>query len=364
MNKKGYVYFQDGSCYQGESFGAISQEPILTELVFNTSMTGYQEIFTDPSYCDQTVIMTYPLIGNYGINSDDLESITPTLKGVIISENSSLHSNYRAQSSLENFLFVNKIFAISDIDTRALTRKIRSLGAQKVLLSHKELSLAEIKMHLDQSLPTDQIKRVTTKSIQHFPTRGGKRIVMIDFGYKKNILESLIKRGCDVIVVPFDTSFERIKSFSPQGVLLSNGPGDPKSIEHIIPTIQKIQDTYPMFSICMGHQIFALANGADTHKMKFGHRGSNHPVIDLKTKKINMTSQNHSYCVSDESIMNTELEVTQINLNDKTIEGLKHKSRPCFSVQYHPEANPGPNDTNFLFDQFIETISEKNYAKL
>ena len=356
------LYFEDGSKLTAQSFGYITNKPFVSELVFNTSMQGYQEILTDPSYCDQSVVMTYPLIGNYGINHNDNESINPVIKSIIVKEYCHHPSNFRSRQDLAQFLIANRIVGVHKVDTRYLTKKIRSLGAMKVIISPEDISEAEIKNYFNIDLPRDQIARVSSKSISHFPSNGGKRIVLVDFGYKKNILESLVKRGCDVIVVPYDTTYEKIKEFNPQGILLSNGPGDPKSIEHIIPTIQELQKHYPLFAICMGHQIFALANGANTEKMKFGHRGANHPVIDLKSKKVYLTSQNHGYSVTDTSIDQTELEITQLNLNDKTIEALKHKSLPAFSVQYHPEASPGPNDTKFLFDQFINLINEVQNA--
>jgi carbamoyl-phosphate synthase small subunit len=229
----------------------------------------------------------------------------------------------------------------------------------KSVISDVELSKSELENAFKEELSTNQVAKVSTKAIYHFPSNGNKRIVIVDFGYKKNILESLIKRNCDVIVVPYDTTYEKIVSLNPKGILLSNGPGDPKSILEVIPTVQKLQQEYPILAICMGHQIFALANNADTEKMKFGHRGGNHPVQDLSNKRVYITAQNHGYCVNEASIAKTELEITQVNLNDKTIEGLKHKSLPCFSIQYHPEASPGPNDTKYLFDSFLKILGDK-----
>lgn len=354
--KEVFLYLEDGQAYTAESFAYENDEPILSEIVFNTSMQGYQEVITDPSYCDQSVVMTYPLIGNYGINQDDSESITPYLKAFIMREYCDLPSNFRSRQSLARFLKSNNIVGLHKLDTRKLTKTIRSKGTMKSIISFTDLSEGERSDLFSRELPTDQIPKVSSQRIAHFPTNGGKRVVLIDFGYKKNILESLLKRKCDVIVVPYNTSFEKIQDFNPEGVLLSNGPGDPKSILEVLPTIKKIQDNYPMFSICMGHQIFALANGADTAKMKFGHRGGNHPVKDLSLDRVYLTAQNHGYCVTEESVAHTDLEITQINLNDKTIEGLKHKTKPCYSVQYHPEASPGPNDTKHLFDCFIDTM--------
>lgn len=359
-----YLYLESGECFEAKSFGHMPGQPVFAELVFNTSMWGYQEVFTDPSYCDQAVVMTYPLIGNYGINYDDNEAIQPHLKAVIVRENCDTPSNFRSLKSLDKFLKNKKIPGLSDLDTRELTRKIRSQGTMKCLISAQKLDLSEVKDLLSHDFATDQIPRVSTKAISHFPSNQGTRVVLVDFGYKKNILESLLKRNCDVFVVPYNTSYEEIEELHPEGILLSNGPGDPKSIMEVIPTVQKLQNRYPLFAICMGHQIFALANGANTKKMKFGHRGGNHPVKDFDLDRVFITAQNHGYCVDDDSIEKSDLEVTQVNLNDKSIEGLKHKSLPAFSVQYHPEASPGPNDTKYLFDSFLESIKkETNHAQ-
>ena len=357
------LYLENGETFKGESFGHIPKNPKVSELVFNTSMYGYQEIISDPSYCDQAIVMTYPLIGNYGVNQDDSESITPHLNAFIMREYCDHPSNFRSRQNLSQYLKTHKVIGLHQIDTRKLTKIIRTQGTLKCIITDKELDESEKKDLFATPYVTNQIEKVSIKSISHFPSLGGKRVVLVDFGYKKNILESLLKRGCDVIVVPYNTSYEKIQEFNPRGVVLSNGPGDPKSISEVLPTIQKIQENYPMLSICMGHQIFALANGADTEKMKFGHRGGNHPVIDLEADKVYITAQNHGYCVKKESLSSTDLEITQLNLNDKTVEGLRHKTLPCVSVQYHPEASPGPNDTKFLFDQFIANLSEDNYAQ-
>ena len=357
MKKELKLVLESGEQFIGESVGYQSEE-VLGELVFNTSMTGYQEIFSDPSYCDQILVMTYPLIGNYGTTQDDYENLTPQLSGVIIKENCESPSNWRNEKSLSQFLVHHKIPAIAGIDTRKLTRIIRSQGAMKALMLP-----VDKKPIFTNSLKVDQVSRVSCKAAAHFPSPSGPRVVMVDFGYKKNILSSLLTRGCDVIIVPFDTDFDSIRAFKPDGIMLSNGPGDPKEISHVIPTIQKLQESYPLFAICMGHQIFALANGANTEKMKFGHRGSNHPVKDFDKDRVYITSQNHGFAVSEESIKNTSLVVSQINLNDKSIEGLRHKSLPAFSVQYHPEANPGPNDTKYLFDEFIQNMKAQYEIK-
>jgi carbamoyl-phosphate synthase small subunit len=350
------LVLETGEEYLGESVGFdIDQVYALGELVFNTSMTGYQEILSDPSYCDQMVVMTYPLIGNYGVNKDDFESLSPALKGMVMRECAEEGSNWRNEYSLRELLKRFKIPAIAGIDTRELTKKIRDRGVMKAVLAPVDYPDHNIKLLLSRPLEKDQVPRVSTKNPIHFPGEG-KRIVMMDFGYKKNILHSLLKRKCDVVVVPWNASIDMINSYSPQGILLSNGPGNPEDIPEVLPVIKELQKSYPMFCICMGHQLFALANGATTEKMKFGNRGGNHPVKDFSLGKVFITSQNHGYAVNEASVKETELEVTQVNINDKSVEGLKHKTLPSFSVQYHPEACPGPEDTAWLFDDFLNSI--------
>lgn len=350
------LILETGEEYLGESIGSpIDGIYSLGELVFNTSMTGYQEILSDPSYCDQIVVMTYPLIGNYGVNKDDFESLSPALKGMVVRECAPNGSNWRNEYSLSELLKRFKIPGIAGIDTRELTKKIRDKGVMRAALAPVDFALDEAKRLLARPLQSDQIQRVSTKNPIHFPGEG-ERIILMDFGYKKNILRSLLKRNCDVVVVPWDASVEMIQSYRPQGILLSNGPGDPKGVPEVLPVIKELQKSYPLFAICMGHQLFALANGADTEKLKFGHRGANHPVKDLRLGKVFMSSQNHGYAVTTESVASSDLEVTQININDKTVEGLKHKTLPSFSVQYHPEACPGPEDTAWLFDEFLSSI--------
>lgn len=354
--KKIKLVLETGEEYIGESIGYdIDNIFSLGELVFNTSMTGYQEILSDPSYCDQIVVMTYPLIGNYGVNKDDFESLTPALKGLVVRECPHEGSNWRNEYSLRELLKRFRIPGIAGIDTRELTKKIRVKGVMKAVLVPETYPKQNIEMVLARPLETDQIPRVSTKNPIHFPGEG-KRIILMDFGYKKNILRSLMKRNCDVVVVPWNTSIELIESYRPQGIVMSNGPGNPKDVPEVLPVIRSLQKSYPMFSICMGHQLFALANGADTEKLKFGHRGGNHPVKDLRLGKVFMSSQNHGYAVTTQSVNNSDLEITQININDKTVEGLKHKKLPAFSVQYHPEACPGPEDTGWLFDEFLSII--------
>lgn len=354
--KKIKLVLETGDEFTGESIGfELDGAHALGELVFNTSMTGYQEVFSDPSYCDQMVVMTYPLIGNYGVNKDDFESLSPALKGLVVRECPEEGSNWRNEYSLREFLKRFKIPGIAGLDTRMLTKKIREKGVMKAILVPEDYPKKKIHEALQTNLGVDQIARTSTKNPIHFPGEG-KRVVLMDFGYKKNILRCLLKRNCDVVIVPWNASLETIQSFRPQGILLSNGPGNPKDVPEVLPIIRQLQNSYPMFSICMGHQLFALANGANTEKLKFGHRGANHPVKDLRLGKVFMSSQNHGYSVTSDSIDDTDLEVTQININDRSIEGLRHKTLPAFSVQYHPEACPGPEDTGWLFDEFVQSI--------
>lgn len=354
--KKIRLVLETGEEFIGESIGIdLEHQHSLGELVFNTSMTGYQEILSDPSYCDQMVVMTYPLIGNYGVNKDDFESLSPALKGLVVKECPSEGSNWRNEYSLRELLKHFKIPGIAGVDTRELTKKIRDKGVMKAILAPESFPHSSIMNFFSRDLGNDQIDRVSVKGPIHFPGEG-KRIVMLDFGYKKNILRSLLLRKCDVVVVPWNATTEMIESYRPQGILLSNGPGNPKDVPSVLPVIRELQKKYPLFAICMGHQLFALANGADTEKLKFGHRGANHPVKDLGLGKVFMSSQNHGYAVTVESVKNSELVINQININDDTCEGLEHKHLPAFSVQYHPEACPGPEDTAWLFDKFISSI--------
>lgn len=349
------LLFEDGTVFFGNSFG--SKEKVVGEVVFNTGMTGYQEILTDPSYFGQLVVMTYPLIGNYGINDQDFESFSPAVSALIVKEYCEEPSNWKKTKTLGEYLEQKGIIGLCNIDTRALTVKIRSNGALRAVIVDINTSDEEALNYLKEQKPiTRHVEQVSTKMV--YSSTGGvkHRIVLVDFGTKKGIIRELTSRGCEVIVVPFNTTAKEIENLNPDGVMLSNGPGDPKDIPEVLPMIREIQEKYPLFGICLGHQLFALANGADTKKMKFGHRGSNHPVKDLQNGKVYITSQNHGYEVDENSIKNSELEVTQIALNDNTIEGLKHKKFDAFTVQYHPEASPGPCDANYLFEKFIENL--------
>ncbi|MBG9734060.1 glutamine-hydrolyzing carbamoyl-phosphate synthase small subunit [Paenibacillus alvei] len=358
------LLLEDGTLFTGTGFGADGES--VGEVVFNTGITGYQEVLSDPSYCGQIVTMTYPLIGNYGITRDDFESIRPYVNGFVVRRHEEVPSNWRAEYSVDRLLKEYGIVGISGIDTRMLTRKLRHFGTMKGLLTTGSQSIEELKEMLGVSeLMRDQVARTSTKQL--FSSPGDKeRIVLVDFGAKSGIVRELTKRGCDVVVVPHDTTAEEIRRLRPDGIQLSNGPGDPKDVPHAVKMLQELLGEYPIFGICLGHQLFALACGADTGKLKFGHRGGNHPVKELATNRCYITSQNHGYTVLEDSVQGTELKVTHINNNDKTIEGLAHGKYPAFSVQYHPEAAPGPHDSSYLFDQFIDMIREhkRNQSKV
>lgn len=352
MKKK--LILESGEVFYGKGFGA--EQDIEGEVVFNTGMTGYQELISDPSYCGQIVCMTYPLIGNYGINRDDYESIEPAIKGLIVKEVCDFPSNFRTQMDLDEFFQKRNLSGISGIDTRRLTRVLRNSGVVKGKIVNEDADENLVIENLKASvLATDQVAQVSTKTSYANPGRGLK-VVLVDYGSKLGILRELAQRDCDVIVVSQDTTAEEIMLINPDGVMLSNGPGDPEDVKGAIEMIQNLLGKVPIFGICLGHQLIALASGAKTFKLKFGHRGGNHPVLDLKKNKVAITSQNHGYAVDQESLKNTDLEETHIALNDRTNEGLKHKIHPCFSVQYHPEASPGPEDANYLFDEFIEMM--------
>lgn len=350
------LLLEDGTVFTGKSFG--NEGDSFGEVVFHTGMTGYQEILSDPSYCAQIVTMTYPLIGNYGINRDDFEAIRPALHGFIVKKHEELPSNWRAKNSIDYLLKQYEVVGISDIDTRMLTRKLRIHGAMNGLLTTSNISVFELKEQLD-AMPVirNQVIRVSTKHMYSCP--GGKEhIVLVDFGFKAGILRELTLRGCRVTVVPHDTTAEQIKRLAPDGILLSNGPGDPKDVPQCVQMVSELIDEYPIMGICLGHQLFALACGADTSKLKYGHHGANHPVKNLMSGTCLITSQNHNFTVNEDSLEGTDLVVTHINNNDATIEGLKHKQFPAFSVQFHPEASPGPTDSNGIFDKFLQMIGE------
>lgn len=365
MRKQRQLLLEDGRSFQGVSFG--DEGEAVCELVFNTSMVGYQEILSDPSYTDQAVVMTYPLIGNYGICADDFETAHPSIGAFIVRECEGEPSNFRAMATLEETMRHHHIPGLAGVDTREVTRIIRSEGHKKVLLCDANIDQAKALERLRASvLLHDAVSRVSRKEITEYPARGEERyrVVAIDCGMKQTIVTSLCERGCRVIAVPYDTNDAAIADLRPDGVFISNGPGDPTDVPVLIETVRCLRGRYAMFGICLGHQVMALAYGAKTYKLKFGHRGGNHPVKNLQTGKIEITSQNHSYAVDAESLDATPLSVTHINLLDGTIEGLACRAEAAFSVQYHPESAPGPEDSRYLFDQFMEAMKErKNHAE-
>ncbi len=355
--QKRKLILEDGSVYEGIAFGDDTYQ--VGELVFNTGMSGYQEVLSDLSYCGQIVLMTYPLIGNYGINRDDFESLDPAVFGFVVREYCETPSNFRGDMSLDTFLKQKHIPGIAGVDTRAITRKLRNSGTMRAILADPDANVEEtVKMLKATPYLHDQVARVSTQKPFPIPSRG-KKVVLMDFGAKHGIIRELSKRHCDLIVVPYDTSAEAILALHPDGVMLSNGPGDPKDMQAAIQTIRELMGKVVIFGICLGHQLIALACGANTVKLKFGHRGCNHPVLNLATGKVEMTSQNHGYAVEAESLKNSELVMSHQALNDKSVEGVRHQRYPIFSVQYHPEAAPGPEDSNYLFDQFMELMEKE-----
>lgn len=356
MLERRYLVLEDGTYYEGYKLG--SNDLSVGEIVFNTAMTGYQETISDPSYTGQIITFTYPLIGNYGINRDDFEALTPTLNGVVVKEASTHPSNFRNQKTLHDVLVQYKIPGISGVDTRSITRKIRQHGVLKAGFTDNRDDIDSLINTLKSTeLPRDEVETVSTKT-PYVSTGSDLSVVLLDFGKKQNIVRELNMRGRNVTVVPYNTTAEEILAMSPDGVMLSNGPGDPDVVEVAIEMIKGILGKIPFFGICLGHQLFALSQGGTSFKMKFGHRGANHPVKDLRSGKVDITSQNHGYAIDKNSLVNTDLEVTHIALNDGTVEGLRHKTLPAFSVQYHPEARPGPSDSNYLFDEFMTMMKE------
>lgn len=354
-NRKARLILENGVVFEGRAFGADGES--FGEVVFNTGMTGYQEVLTDPSYYGQIVTMTYPLIGNYGVNVDEVESHRPHVRGFVVREFSEIPSHFKSMGSIEEYLARNGIIGISEVDTRKLTKIIRSHGTMKAVLTTLDTPVESLLDRLAEPFPTDQIDHVTTQSVYRCPGNG-RRVVAMDFGMKSGVVRSLLARGCDVVVVPARTTAEEILSWQPHGVMLSNGPGNPEDAPYAIETVQKLLGQIPVFGICLGHQLIALACGAKTEKMRFGHRGANHPVKDLRTGKVAISSQNHGYMVSEASLEGVPLEITHLNQNDGTIEGFYHKQYPAFCVQYHPEARPGPDDSDYLFDDFMTLMDD------
>ena len=359
--KKRKLVLEDGAEYYGEGFG--SERDAVCEIVFNTSMVGYQEIISDPSYTYQAVVMTYPLIGNYGIADEDFETKVPSIGGLIVREYNDLPSNFRYTKTLSEVMEEYKIPGLSGVDTRALTISIRDFGSRRGIGTEadtpKEKALETI---AKTPVPHDAVEKVSCKKRWYSRTANARyNVVAIDCGIKLNIIRSLNQRGCNVTVMPYNTSAAEVEKMKPDGVFLSNGPGDPEDVIPVIELVKKLRGEYPIFGICLGHQMISLACGAETYKLKFGHRGGNHPVKNLETGRIEITSQNHSYAVREESLANTGLEVTHVNILDGTVEGLRDTKSDMFSVQYHPESAPGPQDSAYLFDKFIKMMEgEKN----
>lgn len=353
------IILENGMEFYGYGFGANTQA--INEIVFNTSMVGYQEIISDPSYTDQMVCMTYPLIGNYGMTDDDYETRVPTMGGLIVREYNDHPSNFRYTKTLSEVLDEYDIPGISGIDTRMITRIIRNEGSQKVMICNANKPYDEAYAELmAYEIPTDMVSRVSCKKRYYSRTPNHKYdVVAVDCGIKLNIIRKLNEKGCNVTVVPFDTPVEEIIKLKPDGLFLSNGPGDPEYVQPVINLVRELQGKLPIFGICLGHQMISLALGAKTFKMKFGHRGGNHPVLNLENGKIEITSQNHSFAVDVDSLENTPLTLTHKNLLDNTAEGVESVENQIFSVQYHPESAPGPQDSAYLFDKFISMMSKE-----
>jgi carbamoyl-phosphate synthase small subunit len=376
------VALEDGTIFEGISFGAEGEA--FGEVVFNTSMSGYQEILTDPSYKGQIVTMTYPLIGNYGVNEQDVESWKPHVEGFVVREYSPTYSNWRATGSLADYLKKHGLVAIEGVDTRALTKHIRQAGAMKAVISTKDLdpkNLVEKARSSPGLIGRDFVKEVTCsepyrwEDLRHrlgddqftlasleLRTKANAppyRVVALDCGVKYNILRLLSAVGCDVTVLPAHASPDEILALHSEGIFLSNGPGDPEGVPYVVETVRTLLPRKPIFGICLGHQILGLAMEGRTFKLKFGHRGGNQPVKDLNTGKVDITAQNHGFCVDMETLDPEEVELTHVNLNDQTLEGMRHRKLPIFSVQYHPEASPGPHDASYLFQSFVDMMEAK-----
>ncbi|MFC1771419.1 glutamine-hydrolyzing carbamoyl-phosphate synthase small subunit [Candidatus Margulisiibacteriota bacterium] len=362
MNKAKLI-FEDGTVFNGKVFA--KGEDCAGEVVFNTSMTGYQEILTDPSYCGQMVLMTYPLIGNYGVNNEDIESRKIFLKAFLVREYLDFPSNWRSTKSLKSYLEENNILGVEDLDTRAITRYIREKGAQKAMLTTSDKpddqllkELAAFPGIVGQNL----VQQVTCDKPyiwEEGKVKSEYKVAVIDCGVKYNILRLLTSAGCKCFVFPASVKAVEILADNFDGVFISNGPGDPEPVKEVITTIQNLLGKIPMFGICLGNQLLGLALGGKTYKLKFGHHSANHPVKHLKTGQVEITSQNHGFCLDMDSLNKKETEITHLNLNDNTVEGFKHKNLPAFAVQYHPEASPGPHDSHYLFEEFIKLIKNK-----
>jgi carbamoyl-phosphate synthase small subunit len=364
MKETAILVLEDGTCFTGVSFGAKGER--YGEIVFNTGLTGYQEVLSDPSYQGQIVTMTYPLIGNYGVNKNDMESRALWLEGFVVKEACREPSNWRSTNDIDSFLRDHNVVGIEGVDTRALTRHIRESGAMRAVISTEDLDLRSLVEKVRSSpdlIGRDLVREVTCDRPYTAHSSTGLRVVVLDFGVKTSIIRQLCHAGCAVTVMPAASSVDEILWFDPDGVLLSNGPGDPAAVTYAVDTIRALiaLGTMPLFGICLGHQLLGLALGGDTFKLKFGHHGGNHPVKDMKTGKIDITVQNHGFCVNIDSLEKDSIEITHMNLNDGTLEGMRHATLPLFSVQFHPEAGPGPHDGRYLFGRFVDAM--KKYSR-
>ncbi len=345
---KAKLMLENGVVFEGKAFGYLKE--CVGEVVFNTGMTGYQEVLTDPSYYGQIVTMTYPLIGNYGINLEDLESKEPKVRGFIVREKCQYPNNFRCELELETYLAQNKVLGLDGIDTRALTKILRNNGTMKGIIVLDNSNLEDVKDKLEAFSNRDAVSIVSTN--EKYEISGeGKKVAIIDFGIKQNIIRNFVKRGCNVTVFPYDFKAEEVLEINPDLVFLSNGPGDPEDMGEAVNEVKKIVGKKPIVGICLGHQLLALTLGGETKKLKFGHRGCNHPVKDLINNRVHITSQNHGYYVAT---LPENMEITHVSMNDGTVEGMKHKELPIFSVQFHPEACPGPKDSEYIFDEFMK----------
>ncbi|MDO4265001.1 MAG: carbamoyl phosphate synthase small subunit [Eubacteriales bacterium] len=356
-----FLILEDGHVFPGKAYGSCRD--VISEIVFNTSMTGYTEVLTDPSYSGQAVVMTYPLIGNYGVCLEDMESEKPWLSGFIVRELSRIPANFRSDETIQSFLLRYDIPCIAGVDTRAVTKLLREKGTMRGMIAHTETKEALDTDALLEQIRAyhtgDEVARVSRREPERLP-RAGLKVALMDYGVKENIARCLHARGCDVTIWPASTPAEEVLASDPDGIMLSNGPGDPKEYKEVIREVRKLYDSdVTVFAICLGHQLMALALGGDTHRMKYGHRGANHPVRDLRTGKVYLSSQNHGYVVDEKSLPETIAVPAFENVNDGTNEGMNYIGKNIFTVQFHPEASPGPHDTAFLFDRFIEMMNQK-----
>jgi len=357
---KASLLLEDGTLLEGESIGA--EKTTLGEIVFNTGMTGYQEVLTDPSYAGQIVVMTYPLIGNYGINPHDVESENINISGFIVKENCEIPVNWKSTGNISEYLKKNNIFAMCGVDTRMLTKKIRSQGAMGCIMTTGEITEIHINALKNYKFPENIVEKVSCKNIHTIQGQTSKHIGLIDLGVKRSIIKQLKNNGCSLTIFPWDTKAETILNYKLDAVLFSNGPGDPKDVKQTIKTAENLIGKIPIFGICLGHQILCLALGGDTYKLKFGHRGSNHPILNIQTNQVIITSQNHGYAVTENSLPKGA-EITYININDETIEGFSHKELNIHTVQFHPEAGPGPTDANYIFNEWLGMLGEQKCLK-